>query len=88
MGGETWRSIRADDPRLTTTRLACGLKLARLYTRPVRRWICIIALLAGFTREDYVWSARVHTVAPTEMPIDRMPMRGREVQPWDWWLLP
>ncbi|HVA87089.1 MAG TPA: hypothetical protein VNF73_12345 [Candidatus Saccharimonadales bacterium] len=54
----------------------------------MRRWICIIALLAGFTREDYVWTAHMPTITPTQLPIDRLPWRGPEVQPWNWWLLP
>jgi hypothetical protein len=54
----------------------------------VRRWICIVALLAGFVREDYVYLARPVTIVPTEQPIDRLSWRGPEVQPWDWWFLP
>jgi hypothetical protein len=53
----------------------------------VRRWICIFVLLAGFTSQDYVWLQRPRAPAVTELPIDRLPWRGPEVQPWNWWLL-
>jgi hypothetical protein len=52
----------------------------------VRRWICIITLLAGFTRQDYVWLGRSPAPVPTEQPYDQLPWRGIEVQPWTWWL--
>lgn len=56
------------------------------YTSAVRRWIYIITLLAGFTRQDYVWLGRSPAPVPTEQPYDRLSWRGIEVQPWDWWL--
>ncbi len=61
---------------------------ALAYTARVRRWICIITLLAGFTTQDYVWAARSRPPTPTEQPYDRLPWRGPEVQPWDWWFMP
>jgi hypothetical protein len=36
----------------------------------MRRWVCIIALLAGFSRNDYGWSARPHLAVAIERPID------------------
>ena len=57
------------------------------YAPRVRRWICIAFLLAGFTRQDYVFSARAARVTPTEQPLDRMPAHHPETQPWTWWLL-
>jgi hypothetical protein len=54
----------------------------------VRRWICIFALLAGFTSQDYVFLARsARPPTPTEQPYDRLPRTGPETQPADWWLL-
>ena len=53
----------------------------------MRRWICIITLLAGFTSQDYVWLGRSRPPTATEQPYDRLPWRGIEVQPWDWWLV-
>ena len=64
-----------------------GLTNTLAYTSTVRRWICIITLLAGFTRQDYVWLARTRAAEPTEQPYDRLPWRGIEVQPWDWWFV-
>ena len=58
------------------------------YSSAVRRWICIIALLTGFTSQDYIRFARApRAITPTEQPYDRLPWRGPEVQPWDWWLV-
>jgi hypothetical protein len=36
----------------------------------MRRWLCIVALLAGFTRSDYAWTARPRLPVPIERPID------------------
>jgi len=32
----------------------------------MRRWVCIIALLAGFSADGYVRSARLRTTVPIE----------------------
>ena len=54
----------------------------------MRRWICIIALLTGFTSQDYVRFARSPRPAtPTAMPYERLPRIGPEVQPASWWLI-
>jgi hypothetical protein len=76
-------SAEAADPAISP-----GTRRALAYTSGVRRWICIITLLAGFTRQDYVWMGRSKPPVPTEQPYDRLPWRGIEVQPWDWWLVP
>ena len=65
---------------------AIGAATGQPYTPAVRRWICIITLLAGFTSQDYVWLGRSRPPVATEQPYDRLPWHGREVQPWDWWL--
>jgi hypothetical protein len=39
----------------------------------MRRWVCIIALLAGFSAESYVRSARL----PTTVPIVRQLVEPR-----------
>ena len=36
------------------------------YTPAVRRWVCIMALLLGFSAEDYTRSARTRTPIPVE----------------------
>jgi len=42
----------------------------RSYTPPMRRWVCIVALLAGFSRSDYGWFARPRLPVAIERPID------------------
>ncbi len=64
-----------------------GSRKPLLYTAGVRRWICIITLLAGFTSQDYALNGQSRAVVPTEQPYDRLPWRGIEVQPWDWWFV-
>jgi hypothetical protein len=55
----------------------------------MRRWICIIALLTGFTSQDYVRFARSpRPTTPTVQPYDRLPWRRGEVQPEEWWSVP
>jgi len=51
----------------------------------VRRWVVIVTLLAGFSRTDYVWSARV----PRPTSIVRLldPDRRAHGQPTTaWWV--
>jgi hypothetical protein len=40
------------------------------YTPAMRRWVCIVALLAGFTGDDYVRSARLRDPVAVERLID------------------
>ena len=35
-----------------------GPHFVRAYTPAMRRWVCIVALLAGFSGQGYAWSAR------------------------------
>jgi hypothetical protein len=56
----------------------------------MRRWLCIVALLAGFTRPDYAWSARPRLPVPIERPIDPdaldpLEAAARLVSPAGWW---
>ncbi|HET7727192.1 MAG TPA: hypothetical protein VFK54_07685 [Candidatus Limnocylindrales bacterium] len=51
----------------------------------MRRWVVIVTLLVGFSRTDYVWSAR----APRPTPIERLldPDRRAHGQPTTaWWV--
>jgi len=51
----------------------------------MRRWVCIVALLAGFSGTGYAWSARPRI----PVPIERILPRGdgdRAVPPPAWWL--
>jgi len=52
----------------------------------MRRWVCIVALLAGFGSQDYPWHARTRLRVAIERPLERY--RGRDGLPTtaDWWL--
>jgi len=52
----------------------------------MRRWVCIVALLAGFSRQDYVRGVRL----PATVPIERLlGAGGRSGLPTGaWWRLP
>ncbi|HEU4918121.1 MAG TPA: hypothetical protein VFT20_00175 [Candidatus Limnocylindrales bacterium] len=39
----------------------------------MRRWVCIVALLAGFTAEDYTRSVRLRSPIAIERPLDAPP---------------
>ena len=54
-------------------RWAGGSARDRPYTPAMRRWVCIIALLAGFSADDYVWSARPRHPVPIERRLDLEP---------------
>jgi hypothetical protein len=36
----------------------------------MRRWVCIIALLAGFSADGYARTARLRTTVPIERQLD------------------
>jgi hypothetical protein len=38
--------------------------------RPMRRWVCVIALLFGFAGDRYAWSVRPMPQIPIERPIE------------------
>jgi hypothetical protein len=51
----------------------------------MRRWVCVIALLTGFSGQGYVWSARPRDPVPMERRIDRpVHRRGIALEP-AWW---
>jgi hypothetical protein len=51
----------------------------------MRRWVCVIALLTGFSGQGYVWTARPRDPVPVERRIDRpAPARGIRLTA-DWW---
>jgi len=54
----------------------------------MRRWVCIVALLAGFGSQDYPWRVRIRLPVAVERPLERY--RGRDGLPTtaDWWLRP
>lgn len=51
----------------------------------MRRWVCIVALLAGFSRSDYAWTIRPRIPIPVERPIEPRPGRHGTVQTGAWW---
>ncbi|HEX8940355.1 MAG TPA: hypothetical protein VF763_09340 [Candidatus Limnocylindrales bacterium] len=52
----------------------------------MRRWVCIVALLAGFAGQGYVWGARPRPPVPVERVLDEdSDPDGRSVA---WWLVP
>ena len=61
-----------------------GLPATRPYTPAVRRWVCIVALLAGFSGTGYAWSARPRLPVPVERLLD--PRRPDPALPEGaWW---
>jgi hypothetical protein len=57
----------------------------------MRRWVCIITLLAGFSADGYVYSARSRNTVPIERPLDEPRRTGAAVDRRDlsrtaaWW---
>jgi len=63
-----------------------GTSAGRPYTPPVRRWVCIIALLAGFSGNHYAWTARPRPSIAVERVLD--PRRPDPALPEGaWWRL-
>jgi hypothetical protein len=58
----------------------------------MRRWVCIVALLAGFSGQDYAWTVRPRIPVPIERPIDPGPLvagRRRDLRATAaWWQRP
>jgi len=51
----------------------------------MRRWVCIIALLTGFSGQGYVWSTRARQPVPIERPVAQ-PTRAQGLRlTADWW---
>lgn len=40
------------------------------YTPAVRRWVCIVAFLVGFSGDGYVWTMRSRIPIPIERVLD------------------
>src|SRR3954447_22052060 len=71
-------SLPVDSPR-------GGLRGPRPYTPAVRRWVCVVALLWGFTRQDYAWTARPRIPIPVERLL--VPGRDPDLPEGAWWSL-
>ncbi|MBA2382002.1 MAG: hypothetical protein H0V73_07815 [Chloroflexi bacterium] len=53
----------------------------------MRRWVCIAALLAGFTREDYVRGVRLREPVAVERLIESRRGASHGLVPTGaWWL--
>ena len=65
---------------------ADGSPGTRPYTPPVRRWFCIVTLLAGFSGDAYVWSARPRIPIPVERVLDSWQW-GPGLPEGEWWSL-
>jgi hypothetical protein len=61
----------------------------RPYTPAMRRWVCIVALLAGFAGDDYVRGIRLREPVAVERLIDTRRRGTRGLVPTGaWWLRP
>jgi hypothetical protein len=61
------------------------LAAAPAYTRTMRRWVCIVALLAGFSGSGYAWTARPRLPVPIVRQLEHGGRHGL-VQAGGWWL--
>jgi hypothetical protein len=61
----------------------------RPYTPAMRRWVCIVALLAGFAGDDYVRGIRLREPVAVERVIDTRLRGTRGLVPTGaWWTRP
>jgi len=64
------------------------------YTPAMRRWVCIVALLAGFSGQGYAWTIHPRIPAPIVRPFGPRAMGRRAgtagpIEPTgDWWRRP
>jgi hypothetical protein len=79
----------ASFPAPRTVGTAGGSPPDRLYTPAMRRWVCIVALLAGFARDDYARGARLRQPVAVERLIDTHRRGTRGLVPTGaWWSRP
>ena len=70
-------------------RPTAGLQATRPYTRAMRRWVCIVALLAGFAGDDYVRGVRLRQPVAVERLIETRRTGTRGLVPTGaWWTRP
>jgi len=66
-----------------------GLAPTRAYTPAMRRWVCIVALLAGFAGDDYVRGIRLREPVAVERLIETHRRGTRGLVPTGaWWSRP
>jgi hypothetical protein len=51
----------------------------------MRRWVCIVALLAGFGGQDYIWSARRPLPVAISRPLETYRGPDGLATTADWW---
>jgi hypothetical protein len=52
----------------------------------MRRWVCVIALLAGFTASDPSWSVRSRPPVPIERQLATFDRTDHPLPSAAWWL--
>jgi hypothetical protein len=63
-----------------------GGRRTHAYTPAMRRWVCIVALLAGFAGDDYVRGVRLREPVAVERLIDTRVRGTRGLVPTGaWW---
>jgi hypothetical protein len=52
----------------------------------MRRWVCVLVLLFGFTSESYAWTVRARPPVPVERDLASFePSDCGTVTTGDWW---
>jgi len=83
-GGVALRGLFSCPLNLADTPAGAAVATLR-HTRAVRRWVCIIALLAGFSGSGYAWTARPRIPVPVERVLPTGVGR-RAIPGPEWWL--
>jgi hypothetical protein len=52
----------------------------------MRRWVCVIVLLAGFAGDGYAWTVRPRIPVGIERTLTSGETRGSRRMSADWWL--
>ena len=63
-----------------------GSPKAPTYTRPMRRRVCVIALLFGFAGDSYAWTIRPRTPVAIERQLETGDGRRGTVPTSAWWM--
>ena len=80
--GEASISVRHDRVRVGP-RAPAERSRVPTYTPAVRRWVCIVFMLAGFTGSGYAWTARPRIAVPMVRMLDpRRPEPGLPEVAW------
>jgi hypothetical protein len=90
MGGQSVEDDRdLEDGAIDVATADRGLRRTRAYTPAMRRWVCIVALLAGFAGDDYVRGIRLREPVAVERLIETRRRGTRGLVPTGaWWSRP